>query len=294
LKTLNYHHLQYFWEVAKEGNLTRAAFRLGVAQSALSTQIKQLEHDLGGELFIREGKSLLLTQLGRVALDYADTIFTSGEELLAILKSGRSHHVQEVRVGCVSTLSRNFQLDFLKPLLMEPFLKWELHAGSLNELMDGLASHQLHLVLSNQPRVHWQGRDWTCTLVAQQPVSLVGKPSLMHESQKLNDLLTIKTLLLPSVKSEMRVQFDLFCLEKKWKFAPTLEIDDMAMMRLLTRDLDCVAVLPTIVVKDEIQNGVLQEYYKFPGLFENFYAITPKPKLIPKVIANYLDSIKKK
>ncbi len=75
MSRLNYHHLHYFWAVAKEGNLTRAALQLHVSQSALSTQIKQLEDQLGQALFTREGRVLQLTEAGRVALTYADTIF---------------------------------------------------------------------------------------------------------------------------------------------------------------------------------------------------------------------------
>ena len=75
---LNYHHLHYFWAVAKEGNLTRAAAQLHVSQSALSTQIKQLEDQLGQALFTRKGRALQLTEAGRVALTYAETIFETG------------------------------------------------------------------------------------------------------------------------------------------------------------------------------------------------------------------------
>ena len=74
---LNFHHLHYFWAVAKEGNLTRAATHLHVSQSALSAQIKQLEEQLGQPLFARVGRSLQLTEAGQLALGYAESIFAS-------------------------------------------------------------------------------------------------------------------------------------------------------------------------------------------------------------------------
>ncbi len=89
MQRLNYHHLHYFWAVAKEGNLTRAAARLHVSQSALSTQIKQLEEQLGQALFERQGRTLVLTAAGQLALSYAESIFTSGTELMALLRDGR-------------------------------------------------------------------------------------------------------------------------------------------------------------------------------------------------------------
>ena len=82
MSRLNYHHLRYFRAVAHDGNLTRAAERLNLSQSALSVQIRQLEDSIGHELFERRGRQLELTEAGRIALDYADVIFTTGEEFL--------------------------------------------------------------------------------------------------------------------------------------------------------------------------------------------------------------------
>ena len=87
---LNYHHLRYFRAIAQTGNLTRAAEHLNISPSALSIQLGQLEESLGQELFERRKKRLELTEAGRLALDYAETIFRSGEELLDALK----HRVQ--------------------------------------------------------------------------------------------------------------------------------------------------------------------------------------------------------
>ena len=116
---LNYHHLRYFWAVAHDGNLTRTAERLNLSQSALSTQIKSLEARLGHKLFERRGRQLVLTEAGRISLEHADTIFGAGEELLSTLK-GAGASQQVLRVGALSTLSRNFQMQFLRPLLGRP------------------------------------------------------------------------------------------------------------------------------------------------------------------------------
>ena len=96
---LNYHHLLYFWAVAKEGNLTRAAKSLHVSQSALSVQIRQLEDQLGQALFARDGRILSLTEAGRIALAYAEQIFEAGAELVATLKDGHRRERQVLRIG---------------------------------------------------------------------------------------------------------------------------------------------------------------------------------------------------
>ena len=106
MSRLNFHHLHYFWAVAREGNLTRAAEKLHVAQSALSKQIRVLEDQLGQPLFARVGRTLKLTEAGQLALGYADSIFASGSELVALLREGRREERHVLRIGAVATLSR--------------------------------------------------------------------------------------------------------------------------------------------------------------------------------------------
>ncbi|MFX8652895.1 LysR family transcriptional regulator, partial [Acinetobacter baumannii] len=116
MSTLNYNHLRYFWAVAHDGNLTRTAARLNLTQSALSVQIRKLEERLGHALFERRGRQLHLTEAGRIALDHADAIFALGGELLGTLgNTGEARRI--LRVGSLATLSRNFQMAFLRPLL---------------------------------------------------------------------------------------------------------------------------------------------------------------------------------
>ncbi|MEO0604224.1 MAG: LysR family transcriptional regulator, partial [Myxococcota bacterium] len=104
---LNFHHLRYFWLVARNGNLTRTAQELHVSQSALSSQIRQLEEHIGEALFTREGRRLVLTEAGGIALSFADEIFGGGGRMVATLRGGRNRE-DVLRIGAVATLSRNF------------------------------------------------------------------------------------------------------------------------------------------------------------------------------------------
>lgn len=268
---LNYHHLQYFWEVARDGNLTRTARRLRVSQSALSAQIRQLEDALGEALFAREGRALRLTEAGRLALRYADDIFAAGGELVAVMRDGRRReHV--LRVGAVATLSRNFQESFVKPLLSQADVALRLQSGSLDELLARLAAHALDVVLSNRPAQRDEAHPWRCRRLARQMVSLVGhrraRPLRFPEDA------AGLPMLLPSADSEVRTAFDALCAERGVEVRVVAEVDDMAMMRLLARDADAVALLPSVVVRDELSSGALQEHCVVPGLYESFYAIT--------------------
>lgn len=269
---LNHHHLRYFWAVAKDGNLTRTARRLGVAQSALSAQIRQLEAQLGGALFDREGRRLVLNEAGRIALAYADRIFTASGELVSTIQEGRSRsHV--LSIGTVATLSRNFQESFLGPLLGQSDVRLRLHSGSLDELLTRLSRHALDLVLSNRRPQQEPERGWRCRLIARQPVSLIGHKQ--RERFRFPDDLRDVSLIVPGPESDIRMEFDALCEELGVPLRIQAEVDDMATMRLLARDVDeTVALLPSVVVRDELRGGVLHELCVVPGLFETFYAIT--------------------
>ena len=284
VERLNYHHLHYFWAVAKDGNLTRTAKHLRVSQSALSTQIRQLEEQLGEALFVRERRRLVLTEPGEMVLAHAEEIFASGGELLSLLKKGRARE-QTLRVGAVSTLSRNFQESFVKPLLHEADVQLRLVSGAADDLLTRLSNHELDLVLSNRPARRESGRVWRSRRVATQRVSIVGKPRA-RAFRFPHDLRTT-AMILPGPDSDIRADFDALCDKLGVTVSVLAEVDDMATMRLLARDTNAVALLPSVVVRDELQAGALREYCVVPGLVETFYAITVQ-RQFPHPLINVL------
>jgi LysR family transcriptional activator of nhaA len=259
--------------VAHEGNLTRASKHLRVAQSALSTQIRQLEEQLGQPLFLRQGRTLTLTEAGRIALTYADTIAAAGNELMATLRAGRRQERQVLRVGAVATLSRNFQRAFLAPLVGQADVELVLHSGSLAELLARLSAHNLDLVLTNRRVQEDAATAWRCRRIARQQVSLVGPPRAGAPFVFPDDLDNVP-LVLPSRDSDIRTAFDVLCEQYGLRVNVAAEVDDMAMLRLLARDSAAVALVPAVVVVDELRSGVLHEYAAVPGLYEEFYAVS--------------------
>ena len=283
---LNFHHLHYFWAVAKDGNLTRTAARLRVSQSALSAQIRQLEEQLGEPLFRREARRLALTEAGCVALGYAEDIFAAGGELVATLKAGRRRE-EILRLGAVATLSRNFQESFVKPLLNEPNVRLRLQSGSAADLLDRLAKHDLDLVLANRPARRRPGCAWRCRRVARQGVSIVGRPRA--KAFRFPDDLAGSPMILPSTESEIRTEFDALCEQLGVEVSVLAEVDDMATMRLLARDMEAIALLPSVVVRDELHSGILQEHCLVPGLLETFYAITVERRFQHPLLESLLE-----
>ncbi|MCQ8896603.1 LysR family transcriptional regulator [Limnobacter humi] len=274
LEQLNFHHLFYFWRVAKTGHLTQAARELHTSQSALSAQIRQLEERLGEALFQRENRRLKLTEIGQIVLAYADNIFGLGQELLGRLE-GRSEGMIRLRVGSVATLSRNYQENWIRPLLANPKVTLTIESGLLNDLLDRLLQHQLDVVLANEAVPTDPNRPLHCQFLGSQTISLVGPAKRWkHVTLRIPEDLQDLDMALPGPRHSLRAQFDALCLAAGVKPRLRAEIDDMAMLRLIARDSGWLALLPEVVVQDELKSGLLQRVGFSDQLAEYFYAIT--------------------
>ena len=274
LEQLNFRHLLYFWRVAKLGHLTRAAEQLHVSQSALSAQIRQLEGRLGEPLFLRKSRRLELTDSGRLVLAYAEDIFGTSQELLGRL-DGRGDGATRLRVGSVATLSRNYQENRLRPLLADPSLVLSLESGLLEDLLARLLQHQLDVVLANETVPSDPDRPFHCRFLGSQAISLVGPagrwlPNSLRVPEDLDGL----DIALPGRRSALRTQFDALCAAAGVTPRLRAEVDDMAMLRLVARDSGWLALLPEVVVQDELRSGVLVLAGQSSQLQERFYAIT--------------------
>jgi LysR family transcriptional activator of nhaA len=272
---LNYHHLRYFWAIAHEGSLTQAAAKMNVAQSALSIQLRQLEEGLGHALFVRKNRKLVLTEAGRMALQYADSIFRTGEELVDTLQHRLRKARQVLRVGAVATLSRNFQWEFVKPLRNRRDVELVLRSGNLRDLIVQLRNHEIDVVLSNQALRRDAETGHYSHLLAEQEVVLVARPSKGQRAFRFPEDFRTTPVILPSAESDIRSAFDLALDQAAIRPIIAAEVDDMAMLRVLAMRSKGVALVPKVVVQDELRSGSLVVRYKLPAIKEKFYAITP-------------------
>lgn len=270
MSQLNYHHLRYFHDVAHEGNLTRAAERLNVSQSALSTQIKALETRLGHALFERVGRRLELTEVGRIALDHADRIFATGADLMAVLQQSGTR-MPPLRVGAASTLSRNYQRRFLAPVLGRADVELILRSGSEMELVDGLTNLSLDVALMTEPPRGDGRAEVRAQRLAEQAVGLHGRAEMMRAT--LAETLAEGRFLLPT---DPTISAGFVALGERLGVRPQIaaSVDDMAMVRLLARDGAGIAVAPAVVVADELSSGRLMTGPFELGIAERFFAVT--------------------
>lgn len=286
MSILNLHHLRLFRAVARDGTLTGAARALNISQSAVSTQIKALEMSLGHELFERSGRNLVLTEAGRIALDHAEEIFRTAEDLSATLKMAGGKR-QALRIGALATLSRNFQIAFLDPIIGRDDVEIVLRSGSQENLLRGLVALSLDIVLTNLVPARDAASPYLVQRLAEQPVSLIGSPA-RQTGGSVEDLLRAHPLILPTPESAVRASFD--ALVERLGILPRIaaEADDMAMLRLLVRADAGVAVIPPIVVQDELASGRLIELARLDEILEVFSAVTIKRKFPNPLIAEVL------
>ena len=192
-----------------------------------------------------------------------------------------------LRVGALATLSRNFQMEFLHPLVGRRDVEVVLRSGSQAELLRELDSLALDVVLTNLAPPRDADTPWLVHQIGEQPVSLIGTPSRVG-ARDMQQLLRDEPLVLPGKDTALRAGFD--ALMARYGVTPHIaaEADDMAMLRLLAREDAGLAVIPPIVVRDELTSGFLVEVAQLDGIREHFLAVTRERRFPNPVIAELL------
>ena len=289
---LNYHHLRHFWMIARHRSMTRAAKKLKISQSTLSEQLAELEAWLGQSLFDRRGRELHLTDAGRVALEHAETIFTTGHELMTRFRQSDQNRQRVLRIGAVGPLSKNLQFDFIQPILADTRTKVVVVAGALDELTRQLHEHKLDLVLSNIPLRADQENNVFNHLLGEVPVFLVGGKKLKVARPRFPQFLKDVPLFLPSRQSDVRADFDLMLANAGIEPFVHAEVDDMALLRLLALSGEGLALVSKIVVERELQSRKIKFMLRVPGLAEKYYALTMRKRFTNAWLAEIVEDFR--
>ena len=288
METLNYHHLYYFWTVCKEGGFTKAGQKLRLSQSAVSEQVSKLEITLGQKLIIRTTRSFELTEAGRTALKFAETIFSAGTELMDFMKHRPSTHKQHIRIGALGSLSRNLQAKFLMPILDRDDVQFSVTVGDSKRLIKLLRDHALDIVLSTFAATEEDSSELYTHLLTHSPLCLVSSKAIKaKKNENVEIIFKGNRIFLPSSSLESRSDFDHYI--ESNKLAPKIagELDDVALLRILALTGKGLVVIPRLGVANDIENGSLVVLHEFKNIKQRFYAIT-RQKKFPNPIINEL------
>jgi LysR family transcriptional activator of nhaA len=278
---LNYHHLNYFWRIAQEGSLSRAAKRLGVSHSTLSTQLRSLELFLGGELFERRGRRLVLTPLGEETRSYADEIFRLGAELVEVARGRSRQRRIALRVGVVGDLPKTVAYALLRPAMGLPtFGPATIKQGALQVLLDELAGGRLHFILSDVPPPTTSTQRVFAHLLGETGVLLYGTAQLARKySTRFPASLQQAPLLLPAAPSSLRRQIDRWLVDRNIEPNLVAEFEDAGLMRaagLYGEGL--FPVRSALRAEVEVSDGVTF-VGELGGVFERYYVVSTERRV---------------
>jgi len=288
MEWLNYHHLLYFWTVARLGSVTRATEELYLAQPTISAQLRALEESLGEKLFTRVGRNIVLTEMGRVVFRYADEIFSLGRELTDTVKGRSVGRPVQFTVGVVDVLPKLITYRLLQPALqMQEPIRIVCHEDKADRLLAELAVHGVDLVLADAPIGPLVKVRAFNHLLGESGVTIFGPTRLAAKYRRaFPRSLDGAPMLLPTENTSLRRSFD------QWAHAeginPLLvgEFEDSALLEAFGQS--GVGLFPALsVIEKEVrrQYGV-QIVGQIPSVRERFYAISIERKLKhPAVIA---------
>lgn len=228
---LNFHHLRCFWMIAEAGSLTRAASRMHVTHSTLSVQLRALEEVLGGELFERRGRRLVLTPFGDEILTYASDIFRLGQEVMDASTRGASGRAV-LRVGVLASLPKTITVRLLEPAIDERDCAVELQQGSLDHLLQGLAAGRLHAVLADQAAPQGSALRLHAHPLGETDLLVFGTSAVVGRLRgKFPDSLDGAPMLLPRTGTTLRRSIDAWLGARGLRVRVVGEIDDAGTLR---------------------------------------------------------------
>lgn len=276
MEFLNYHHLRYFWTVARTGTVRLAAEELGVSQPSISAQLKLLEESLGEQLFHRSGRRLVLTEAGQLALTYADEIFSAGRELLNAIGQGSGSRALRLNVGMTDSLSKLIAFEILKPAFHHARSTHVVsRQGELAVLINQLQAHRLDLVLADEPATTSLKTKTYNHLLGRSGVTFCAVPELATELRKnFPQSLHGAPAVLPSENMGMRWTLEAWF--DKQGVRPRLvgEFEDSTLMEVAASGGLGFTTVHTVVDRAALKHYGLKVIAKVEECGSDFYAIT--------------------
>jgi LysR family transcriptional activator of nhaA len=285
---LNYHHLRYFWTVAREGSLRRASEKLRVSQPSMCTQIKLLEASLGETLFRPSGRSLELTEFGQVIYGYAEEIFTLGGEILRATKQAPGVRALRLHVGIVDSFPKLMSYDILRPVLdHQPPVQLTCHEGKLADLVSQLNTHRIDVVLSDEPASPGiSGRVFN-HLLGTSEITFCAMPGLAKKLKgRFPRNLDGAPALLPTQNCSLRRDLENWFGGAGVQPRVVAEFEDAALTKIVATSGHGFIAVPTVVASEAVERYGFVPIGRTKEVVSRFYAITAERRFThPAILA---------
>jgi len=293
---MNFKHLYYFWVTAKAGGIMRAGEQLHTTPQTLSGQIKLLEEWLGRSLFRKSGRQLELTEDGRLALDYADQIFTLGAELEAAVRQARGgQRVLDFRVGVSDAVAKSVVYRLLEPaLLLDVPVKLFCSEGKFPDLVAQMALHRLDLVISDEPMSKRISVKAFNHPLGSSTMSFFCAPALKKQlTGAFPGCLNDAPMLLQGAAASVRQQLEGWLTRGQLHPRVIGEFDDVALMKAFGREGRGVFMAPTVLEHETVTQFDVEVIGRTDELVEDFYAVTVERRISHPCVVAITDAAKK-
>ena len=287
----NYKHLYYFWVVAKEGGISRAADKLDMAVQTVSAQVRALEQDLGFALLKPAGRGLALTEAGQAALRQADQIFQLGEQLPALVRDAVSAPTVRLAIGISDGLPKLVVRHLVQPVVAEPHLRLLCHEGEFDALLGDLALHRLDIVLSDRPAPTHPNLKLYSHKLGSSRIAWYGTPELAQRAAPgFPHSLADVPVLLPTGHTAVRARLDQWCEQQGIRLRIVGEFEDSALLK--TFGASGMGLFPAAEWShvDLLAHYAVQRVGLCEGISEHFYAIGTERKVQHPLVQRLLQA----
>jgi LysR family transcriptional regulator, transcriptional activator of nhaA len=276
MEWLNYHHLRYFWTVARKGGVRKAAEELHVSQPSISAQLRLLEESLGQKLFRRSGRNLVLTETGQLVLNYADEIFSAGRELMNAVKQRPGKHPVRVSIGLTDAFPKLIAFQILRAAFRsEAAVHMICREGEIGPLVNHLQSHRLDIVLADEPASSALKAKTFNHRLGRSGVTFCAVPSLAAKLRRnFPQSLDGAPALLPTQNMGMRAALETWFDSKAIRPRLVGEFEDSALMEVCSTGGRGFTAVHTVVDRAALKHFGLRVIARVDECGTDFYAIT--------------------
>ncbi len=289
----NYRHLYYFWVVAKEGGVARAAARLDMAVQTVSGQVRELERALGHALLKPAGRGVALTEAGAATMQHADLIFQLGEQLPSIVRDAASTPMVRLTAGIADSLPKLVVRQLMQPVIDEPNLRLLCHEDDFERLLGDLALHRLDVVLADRPAPPNPNLKLYSHPLGSSSLAWYAAPRLLAAARRgFPQSLTRVPVLLPTHHAAVRMALDQWFERNALRPRIVGECEDSALLKTFGASGMGVFPAPEMVEDELVRRYTVQRVAHCDGVEERFFAIGTERKVSHPLVQRLLAAVR--
>lgn len=287
---INYHHLLYFKVIAEEQSVSKAAEKLRLGQPTLSAQLKKFEDTLGVELFQRQHKKLILTEQGKIALEYARQIFKLGDEMYEVLNDRIVPSRTHIQIGALDSVSKQVTLQLTKAAYKAGKCQVSVIEGKSDEMIRELTAHKIDLFVTNYIPTSGDSKNLIHKTVSRKPVYLYGSSKFNKLKKDFPQSLSGQMIVMPTYDSKLRYDLEHWSKVHQINLDIVSETQDTDLQKLMA--IEGLGLIPAtrLTVSQQIQSKELCEIGKVEGIHEELFLVSAPRKRVNPIAEDLMNN----